>query len=108
MIFRSDSLFLQVLLILSLNDSKFFPKWPTGIFSVVCIVVPSKLMAATPVGAMSKTFGLSRDTFLYKKILVSDLYITFIKNDLPQPAPPVKKICIGSTTVHGENDLLLT
>ena len=108
MTFRSDSLFLQVLLILSLNDGKFFPKWPTGIFSAVCIVVPSILMAATPVGAMSKTSGLSSNTFPYEKILVSDWYINFIKNDLPQPSPPVKKICISSTTINGENDLLLT
>ena len=65
-------------------------------------------MPATPVGVMSKTFALSSDTFPYEKILVSDWYITFINNDLPQPASQVKKICNGSTTVNGENDLLLT
>ena len=79
MTFRSDSLFLQVLLILSLNDSKFFLKWPTGIFSAVCIIVSSILMATTPAGAMSKTFGLSSNKFPYEKILVRDWYITFIK-----------------------------
>ena len=108
MTFRSASLFLKVLLILSLNDGKFFPKWSTGIFSAVCTVVPSMLMAATPVGAMSKTFGLSSDTFSYEKILVRDWCITFIKNDSPQPASPFKKMCNVSTTVNRENDLLLT
>ena len=57
---------------------------------------------------MSKTFGLSNDTFPYDKILVSDWYITFIKNDLAQPASPVKKMCNGSTAVNGEHNLLLT
>ena len=108
MTFRSASLFRKVRLILSLNNGKFFPKWSTGIFSAVCIVVPSIIMAATPVGAMSKTFVLSSDTFPYEKILVSDWYITFIKNDLPQPASPVKKMCNGSSTVNRENNLLLT
>ena len=107
MTFRSDSLFLKVL-ILSLNDGKFLPKWSTGIFSAVCIVVPSILMATTPIGTMNKTFGLSSDTFPYEKNLVSDWYITFIKNDLPQPASPVKKTYNGSTTVNGKNYLLLT
>ena len=43
------------------------PKWSAGIFSAVCIVVPSIFTVATPVGAMSKNFGLSSDTFLYEK-----------------------------------------
>ena len=57
------------------------------------------LMAAPPVQAMSKTFALSSDT--YEKTFVSDWYITFIKNDLPLPASPVKKIYNGSTNVNG-------
>ena len=108
MTFRSASLFRKVRLILSLNNGTFFPKWSTGIFGAVCIVVPSIIMAATPVGAMSKTFVLSSDTFRYEKILVSDWYITFIKNDLPQTASPVKKMCNGSSTVNRENNLFLT
>ena len=98
--FRFASLFLKVLLILSLNDGNFFPNWSIGIFSVVCIGVPPILLAATLVGAMSKAFGLSSDAFPYEKILVRDWYITFIKNYLLQHASPVKKMCNGYTTVN--------
>ena len=59
------------------------------------------LMVATPVGAMNKTFALSSDTFPYEKTFVSDWYINFIKNDLPQPASPVKKIYNGFTNING-------
>ena len=59
------------------------------------------LMVATPVGAMNKTFALSSDTFPYEKTFISAWYITFIKNDLPQPASPVTKIYNGSTNFNG-------
>ena len=52
------------------------------------------------------------DMFIYwhvsiKNFFVIDWYMTFIKNDLPRQASTVKKICNGSTTVNGENDLHL-
>ena len=59
-------------------------------------------MAAIHIGAMSKTMGLSSDTLPYEQILVTNCYITFIKNNLPQPASTVEKICNGSTAINGE------
>ena len=92
---RSDKWFLKPHFILSCNGGKFVPKFSTGIPKAVCIVVPSTCIAATPVGAISKTLGFSITTSPYDKVFVSDWYMTFIKKDLPHPAFPVKNMCRG-------------
>ena len=62
-----------------------------GIPRPVWIVVPLMFIAATPVGANSKTlvFELSP---LYDKTLFKASYKHFTKNDLPQPLFPRRDI----------------
>ena len=70
------------------------------------MIAPSIFIAATTVEVISNTFGLSNETFPYDKILVNDWYSTFIRNDLPQPAFPVKKICKGTRGWASDIDLI--
>ena len=65
----SHKLFLKADIFLSFSLGKFFPYLPTGIPNEVWIVVPSILTAATPVGATSNTFGLSKCHCMIRKDL---------------------------------------
>ena len=60
-------------------------------------------IAATPVGAVSNTFGFEASRL--KKVFVNEWYKSFIKNDFPQPAFPVKNICKGSIFDGNGTDL---
>ena len=56
--FKSDNAILICVLFWSDNGGRLSPD-SLGIANAVCIVVPLMLIAATPVGAISKTVGFS-------------------------------------------------
>ena len=56
-----------------------------GIFKPECMVVLFILIAATPVGASTRTFGLTGLPLWHKKNLLSEWYTVLIKCDFLQP-----------------------
>ena len=69
------------------------------------MVVPFILIAATPVGARTRTLGLTRLPLWYKNKLFTECYIVLIKCDFPEPPSPEINKWNGNGTCFPSADL---